>query len=57
MLCLSRKQDQVIAIGRDIEVRVLAIKNGVVKLGISAPRNVPVHRQEVAEKIKEQGKN
>jgi carbon storage regulator len=51
MLVLTRKKEEEIIINRNISVKVLGIENGVVKLGISAPSNVPVHRKEVQEKI------
>ena len=47
MLVLSRKQDEKIIIGDDIEVMVVEIRGDKVRLGISAPRHVSVHRQEV----------
>ena len=51
MLVLSRKQGQSIRIADEIEVRVLEIRNGQVKLGVDGPREIPVHRQEVFRKI------
>jgi len=48
MLVIRRKREQVIHIGADIEVTVLEIENGQVKLGINAPRDVPVFREEIA---------
>ncbi len=53
MLVLSRKQDESILIGKDVEVVVLGVRNGRVRLGIKAPREVPVHRGEVAQSIAE----
>ena len=47
MLVLTRKTNQSIMIGDDIEVSVLAIMGEKVRIGISAPRDVPVFRQEV----------
>jgi carbon storage regulator len=47
MLVLTRKENESIMIGNDIEVRVLDIRENQVKLGIVAPRNVAVHRREV----------
>ncbi|MBI4556675.1 MAG: carbon storage regulator CsrA [Candidatus Hydrogenedentes bacterium] len=47
MLVLTRKQDESIMIGDDIEVKVLDLKENQVKIGIVAPRSVPVHRREV----------
>lgn len=51
MLVLSRKLNESIMIGDEIEVRVLEIRDNFVKLGIKAPRDVSVHRQEVHEEI------
>ena len=47
MLVLTRKEDESIMIGDDIEVKVLDLRDNQVKLGIVAPRSVAVHRREV----------
>ena len=47
MLVLTRKEDQSIMIGDDIEVKLLDIKEHQVKIGIIAPKHVAVHRREV----------
>ena len=47
MLILSRKKEESIMIGDDIEVSVIDIKGDQVKLGIKAPRDIKVYRQEV----------
>lgn len=47
MLVLTRKANQSIMIGDDIEVSVLAIMGEKVRIGIDAPRSVPVYRKEV----------
>lgn len=47
MLVLTRKEDESIMIGDEIEVKVLDLKENQVKLGIVAPREVAVHRREV----------
>lgn len=52
MLILSRKSNESIMIGDDIEVKIVEITNRVIKLGIDAPKNVVVHRKEVYEAIK-----
>lgn len=52
MLILSRKKDESIMIGDDVEIMITEVSGDVVKLGISAPRNVSVHRKEVYEAIK-----
>lgn len=47
MLVLTRKENQSIMIGDDIEIKVLDLKENQVKIGIVAPRTVTVHRREV----------
>lgn len=51
MLVLSRRKDERIVIGKDITITVLEIRRDKVRLGIEAPSDVPVHRQEVFEAI------
>jgi carbon storage regulator len=53
MLVLTRKGNQSIMIGDDIEVTVLAVMGEKVRIGIDAPRNVPVFRKEVYLEIQE----
>jgi carbon storage regulator len=53
MLVLARKKGESIIIGDQIEVVVLGVEGDVVKLGIQAPRNVQVYRQEIYEAIKQ----
>jgi len=50
-LCLSRKVGESVIIDGDIKVTVLNIDKNQIRLGIDAPREVPVHRQEVWERI------
>jgi carbon storage regulator len=57
MLLLSRKQGEAIRIADEIEVRVLEIRKGQVKLGIDGPRHVPVHRQEIYQRIQDAQEN
>lgn len=56
MLILSRKKDEGIVLGDNIRVYVLGIEDGKVKLGIDAPKTVPVMRSEVYEKIEASNK-
>lgn len=51
MLILSRKIDESIRIG-DIKVTIINIQRDKVKLGIEAPKNIPVHREEIYNEIK-----
>lgn len=51
MLVLSRKKNESIVINNDITVTVVEIRGDKVRLGIVAPREVPVHRQEVYDAI------
>ena len=52
MLVLTRETDQSIMIGDDIEIVVVAVKGGKVRLGITAPRHVSVHRKEIYEIVR-----
>ena len=52
MLVLSRQRDQTIIIGDDIEITVVDIRGEKVRLGISAPPHIAVHRKEVYESMK-----
>lgn len=56
MLALSRKKDEAIVIDNNIEITVLEVKGDHVKLGISAPKSVPVYRKEVYLQIQESNK-
>ncbi len=47
MLALSRKENESVMIGNDIEVTILEIKSDQVKLGIKAPRSVSIYREEI----------
>jgi carbon storage regulator len=52
MLVLSRKLNQSIMVGDDVRIVVVAVDRDTVKLGIEAPREIPVHRSEVYEEIR-----
>ncbi len=56
MLVLSRQRDQIIMIGDDIEVVVVDIRGDKVRLGITAPKQIDVHRKEVYDQIKQENK-
>ncbi len=57
MLVLSRKKNESIVINEDITIVVVEIRGDKVRLGVDAPKEVPVHRQEVHEAIKERERN
>ena len=54
MLILARRDGEVLKIGDDIDVTVLAVTGNQVRVGISAPRDVAVHRGEIYQKIKQE---
>ena len=56
MLALSRKANEAIMIGNDIEITILEVKGEQVKIGINAPKSIPVYREEVYAQIKEANK-
>jgi len=47
MLVLSRQKDESIMIGDDVEITIVDVRGDKVRLGINAPRNLPVHRKEI----------
>jgi carbon storage regulator len=57
MLVLTRKKDQVLVIGDDIEITVLDIQNDQIRLGISAPKSVKVFRKELFAEIQAENIN
>lgn len=54
MLVFTRKKDESLIIGNEIEVTILNIGSGNVKVGITAPRHISVHRHEVYESIRKE---
>lgn len=56
MLVLSRKKDESIIIDEDIEIKIIGIEEGKVKLGISAPKNIEIHRKEIYMQIQEENR-
>lgn len=56
MLALSRKKNEAIVVNNNVEITILEIKGDQVKLGITAPREVPVYRKEVYVQIQEANK-
>lgn len=57
MLALSRKKNEALVINNNIEITILEIKGEQVKIGISAPKEVPVYRKEVYLQIQESNKD
>lgn len=56
MLALARKVNESIVIGNDIEVTILEIKGDQIKIGIDAPKSVPIYRKEIYVQIQEENK-
>jgi len=56
MLVLTRKIGETVIIGDNVTVTVLGIQGGQIKFGIIAPKEVSVHREEIYERIKREGK-
>ena len=56
MLVLSRQRDESIIIGDDIEITVVDIRGDKVRLGVSAPKEISVHRKEVYDAIRRENK-
>ena len=57
MLILTRRMGETITIGDDITVTVLGVKGNQVRLGVGAPRDVAVHREEIYNRIKSDNSN
>lgn len=55
MLILTRRISESIIIGDDVKITVLGVKGNQVRLGIDAPKDVTVHREEIYERIKHEG--
>ncbi|WP_027204522.1 carbon storage regulator CsrA [Butyrivibrio fibrisolvens] len=56
MLALSRKKNEAIIINNNIEVTILDVRGDQVKLGITAPKDIPIHRKEVYIQIQNENK-
>ena len=53
MLILTRKTGESLLVGDDVEITVLSVRGSQVKLGVNAPKDTAVHRQEIYKKIKD----
>ncbi|WP_444907771.1 carbon storage regulator CsrA [Microbulbifer sp. SSSA008] len=56
MLILKRRTGELLRIGANVQVTVLEVKGNQVKIGISAPKSLPIHREEIYVRIKRQQK-
>lgn len=56
MLALTRKKNEAIIINNNIEITILEVKGDQVKIGLSAPKDVPIYRKEVYAQIQESNK-
>ena len=56
MLILTRRVGETVVIGNDVDVTVLGVKGNQVRLGVKAPREVSVHREEIYKRIKDEKK-
>ncbi|WNZ54951.1 carbon storage regulator CsrA [Microbulbifer sp. MKSA007] len=56
MLILKRRTGELLRIGANVSVKVLEVKGNQVKIGISAPKSLPIHREEIYVRIKRQQK-
>ena len=56
MLILTRRINEVLYIGDDVQIEVLGIKGNQVRIGINAPKDIPVHREEIYQKIQREGR-
>ncbi|WP_444893306.1 carbon storage regulator CsrA [Microbulbifer sp. EKSA008] len=54
MLILKRRTGELLRIGANVSVTVLEVKGNQVKIGISAPKSLPIHREEIYVRIKKQ---
>jgi len=54
MLILTRRVGETLVIGDDVTVTVLGVKGNQVRLGVNAPRDLPVHREEIYERIQQE---
>jgi len=56
MLILTRRVGETVVIGNDVDITVLGVKGNQVRLGVKAPREISVHREEIYKRIKSEAK-
>lgn len=56
MLVITRRKDESLLIGDDIEIKIVKVEDGSVRLAISAPMDITILRKEVFERVKEENK-
>ena len=56
MLVFTRRRNEAIIVADGIEIRVLRVSKDAVRIGVTAPTDVPVHRQEIYEQIREENR-
>ncbi len=57
ILVLTRRASEVLIIGDDIKITILSIKGNQVRIGVDAPKNIPVHREEIYQRIQAENIN
>lgn len=57
MLILTRRVGETLMVGDDVSITVLGVKGNQVRIGINAPKEIPVHREEIYNRIKNEEKN
>ena len=54
MLILTRRVGETLMVGDDISITVLGVKGNQVRIGVNAPKNIAVHREEIYERVKQE---
>jgi carbon storage regulator len=57
MLILTRRVGETLMVGDEVSITVLGVKGNQVRIGINAPKDVPVHREEIYQRIKNEDKS
>lgn len=52
MLILTRRSNESVKVGDDVTITVLGIRGNTVRIGVAAPKSIPVHREEIYERVK-----